>query len=110
MVASQSSSGAVVALDVAAPELLVTRAAPHIVLATNIPWLSTTRYPEWEVVGRSLSLLLQGDGTCVATCGALWSALQARSPDATRGTPPSHSRQQGAGHRRVRHKGSLRVP
>ena len=64
------------ALDAGRAQLLVAREAPHIVLAATQRWLTAVGYTEGEAVGRALALLLQGDGTCMVTAGALWSAVQ----------------------------------
>ena len=63
-------------LDPGVPQLLVSRQAPHVVLAATPAWLAGAGFAEQDVVGHALALLLQGDGTCMVTAGALWSALQ----------------------------------
>ena len=65
-------------LDAHQPQLLVSREAPHVVLQATPAWLHAAGYADAEVTGRPASLLLQGDGTCLATAGALWTALQVR--------------------------------
>ena len=65
-------------LDAHQPQLLVSREAPHVVLQATPAWLHAAGYADAEVTGRPAALLLQGDGTCLATAGALWTALQVR--------------------------------
>jgi len=70
-----------------ATEVLVSRTTPHLILAATQPWLSAAGFTQADAVGRSLSVL-QGEGTCRVTLGALWSALQVRTPgDAPRAAP-----------------------
>ena len=62
-----------------AAEVLVSRTTPHPILAATAPWLHAAGFAESDAVGRSLSIM-QGEGTCRVTLGALWSALQVRTP------------------------------
>lgn len=82
------------ALDGRLAQLLVARQAPHLILAATPAWLAVSGYAERDIVGRALSLLLQGDGMCMTTVGALWSALQARQSTAphSRTVRPSAAR------------------
>ena len=56
-------------------ELLVSRVAPHMVLAASPAFLRSANYAEADVVGRSATILV-GEGSCLVTMGAMWSALQ----------------------------------
>ena len=69
--------GAARALDASACELLVTRVAPHTIVEATQPWICWSGFSERDIAGRSVSIL-QGEGTCVVTLGALWSAVQVR--------------------------------
>ena len=64
-------------LDASACELIVTREAPHAIIEATQPWISWSGFSERDIAGRSVSIL-QGEGTCVVTLGALWSAVQVR--------------------------------
>ena len=66
-------------LDPREPQLLVSRQAPHLILASTPAWHAASGFTERDVAGRAVAVVLQGDGTCVVTAGALWSALQARA-------------------------------
>ena len=66
------------ALEPTQAQLCVSRTAPHVVLAATQPWLAAAGFSECEALGRAFAVLLQGDGTCMATAGALWTALQVR--------------------------------
>ena len=65
-------------VDPAECELLVTRATPHTIVEATQPWFRRAGYLESDVAGRSVSIL-QGEGTCTVTLGALWSALQVKT-------------------------------
>jgi hypothetical protein len=71
--------GAWAALDAREAQLLVSRASPHTILQATPAWLGACGYTEQEVLGRSVIMTLHGDGTCMSTAGALWTALQART-------------------------------
>ena len=62
-------------LDPSRQELVVERAMPYTIIGATSAWLHATGYSEREAAGRSVSML-QGEGTCVVTLGALWSAMQ----------------------------------
>lgn len=70
-------AAALPALDSAACELLVTRGAPHVIVEATQPWLDRVGYSQGDISGRSVAIL-QGEGTCAVTLGALWSALQVK--------------------------------
>ena len=70
-------------LEPHSPEILVTREPPFVIRAATLAWVRAVGYSEQEIIGRSASVL-QGEGTCVVTLGALWTALEARAlPTAT---------------------------
>lgn len=61
----------------------MTREPPFVIRAATLAWVRAVGYSEQEIIGRSASVL-QGEGTCVVTLGALWTALEARAlPTAT---------------------------
>ena len=68
-------------------ELLVSRTSPHLVVAAAPAWLRATGFTEGDVLRQPMSIL-QGENTCQATLGALWSAIQVRRKITLSPLPP----------------------
>ena len=80
------------ALDAREAQLVVSRDPPHVILGATPRWLGSAGYAEQEITGRSASLVLQGEGSCLVTFGALWTSLQARARPCRHPSPAPRAR------------------